>query len=69
MRGVVRMHELAGARQMEIVEPRQPEAQRGGAQQRGPLRALVRRQRPHGVVRADERGDELRDERPGVARR
>ena len=66
VRGVVRVHELAGARQVQVVEPRQPEAQRGGAQQRRPLRALVRRQRPHRVVGADERGDELGDERAGV---
>ena len=42
VRGVVRVHELARARQVQVVEPRQPEAQRGGAQQRRPLRALVR---------------------------
>ena len=32
MRGVVRVDELARTRQMEVVEPRQPEAQRRGAQ-------------------------------------
>src|SRR5438552_10648808 len=39
--GIVRMNELARTRQMQVVEPGQPEAQRRGAKQRGPLRSLV----------------------------
>ena len=46
-RRVVRVRELAGARQVQVVEPRQPEAQRGGAQQRRPLHAFIVGQRPH----------------------
>ena len=46
---------------MHVVQARQPEAQRGGPQQRRPRFALVRRQRAHRIVRRDHRGRELVD--------
>ena len=41
VRRIVRVHELARARQVQVVEPRQPEAQRRRAQQRRPCLALL----------------------------
>src|SRR5690242_7512371 len=63
---IVRVRELSGARQMEVIEARQPEAQCGGAQQRGPLRMLVRIERPHRFVRAYELFAAVRVERAAV---
>ena len=59
MRGIVRMHELARARQVEIVEAREPEPQRGRAQAARATAPARRGQRAHRLVGADERLDEL----------
>ena len=64
MRGILGVHELAGPRQVEIVETRQPEPKRGRAQERGPLRTFVAFERAHRLVPADERLDQLRDKCP-----
>src|SRR5262245_15881965 len=66
MRRIVRVNELARPRQMQIVEAREPEAQRRGTKQRGPLRALVGGKLAHALVRAGQRIDELGNERAGV---
>src|SRR5487761_2576565 len=63
---IVRVGQLAGTWQVQVVEPRYPEAQRGGAQQRGPLRALVLGQRAHGRIGTDHGFEALRVERAVV---
>ena len=55
MLGVVRVHQHSRARQMKVVEPRQPEAQRRGAQHRRPGLALERRERAHRVIGGEQR--------------
>ena len=65
--GIVRVRELARARKVQVVQPRQPEAQRRRAQQRWPGFALVRRQRAQRVVRGDHRVHERGRERRVVA--
>src|SRR4051812_12329616 len=61
------MRELAGTRQVKIVEPRQPEAQRRGAQQRGPRLAFVVVERTNLVIRTQHCRDESAVLRDGVA--
>ncbi len=63
---IVHAHQRAGPRQVVVVQPREPEAQRSGAQHRGPGAALERRQRPHRVVGA-EQGAEAPLVQPPVA--
>ena len=57
MLGVVRMHELARAREMEIKQAREPEAKCSGAQQRGPCLMLGPRKRPHRRVFGEKSRD------------
>src|SRR5258706_3706790 len=52
--GVVHLHELARARQVLVVQAREPEAQRGRAQQRWPGGALALFERPQLVVGAEQ---------------
>ncbi len=66
--GIVRVRQLALARQVKIVQPRQPEAQRRGAQQRPPKGALLEDERPHRGIGSDQRAHTLRlEHRPAAA--
>ena len=53
--GVVRVHQFARAWQVKIVQARQPEPERRGAQQHRPGVALRRRKRPARMVRGKQR--------------
>ena len=55
MRRVVRRQQLGGTRPVQVVEPRDPEAQRGGAQDGAPAGVLVVGQRAHRVIGVDHR--------------
>src|SRR5439155_8605377 len=52
---VVRVHQHPGPRQVEVIQAREPEAQRRGAQHRRPGLALERIERPHRVARSEKR--------------
>lgn len=55
MAGVVRLEHLGRARQVEIVQARHPEAVRTGAQHVAPVATFLGRERPDGLVRAQQR--------------
>ena len=62
----MRVRQLARTRQMQIVEPRQPEAQSRRTQQARPLGALLEVERTHAIVCGDERTRSLGIERAGI---
>src|SRR5688572_24023709 len=63
MAGVLRVGQLARPRQVEVVEPRNPETQRPGAQHRGPGLALGAAERTRLGVGGEQRGGARRIER------
>jgi hypothetical protein len=58
--GIVRVGEFAWARQVHVVQTREPEAQRAQAQQQRPRFALVVGERAHRLVRCQQRRGALR---------
>src|SRR5450759_2550298 len=52
---ILGMREHAGPRQIQIIQPRDPEAQRAGAQQHRPSTALDCAERPNAVIRREQR--------------
>src|ERR1035437_7138086 len=60
---ILGMREHAGPRQIQVIQPRYPEAQRAGAQHDRPSTALDSGERPNAVIRREQRCSALAAER------